>query len=230
MIARIISNDGREYYSHIFARFVDGFSSTVIVFDDDAQKFVHICMYDTDPHIIRKVFIIDNDKTGFIEKGEDIQGYGWLLDNAALLKAIKKNKKVDDEYINIAVELNNSIKQQEWTDICAESDAENLLVAAWYFHDSYIEIAKIEDDRITVTFCGCWNSKVELTFEGHIQYRYEPYNEYSANIDFASILFSDGYVYWVDEDVTDVSDITDDMMFFRGKTLKWKQTIGNDED
>lgn len=38
----------------------------------------------------------------------------------------------------------------------------------------------------------------------------------------ANILFDDGYVYWVDEFIENVNEISDDFIYFRGRSLKWK--------
>lgn len=229
MIARVISKDGREYCSHVFAANMDGFDSTVVVFDAAARKFAQVNMYDISPSLVRKVFIIDGDCSDFVDKEKGVMGYGWLVDNAELLRAIEKGKPVADEYVNKAVELNASIERREWTEVRTDRDVENLFNAAWGFHDAEIESVTVDGDKLTVVFGGCWNSMVELIFEGDIEYRYERGAEYYYEIFSAAVLFSGGYVYWVDDDITDVADIDDELTYFRGRSLKWKQTLDNDK-
>lgn len=69
MIAKVVTN-GREYYSYVFAKFNPGFYETVIVFDDENEKFELLNVYDTKPSLKRKIFIIDTDMDGMVEKPE----------------------------------------------------------------------------------------------------------------------------------------------------------------
>ena len=57
MLAKIVS-DNREYYSHIFAKFNPGWYERVIVFDNENKKFELLNVYNTNPSLKRKVFII----------------------------------------------------------------------------------------------------------------------------------------------------------------------------
>ena len=67
MIAKIVTKD-REYYSYVFAKFNPGFNETVIVFDNECEKFELINVYDIKPSLKRKIFIIDTDIEGMIKK------------------------------------------------------------------------------------------------------------------------------------------------------------------
>lgn len=148
MLAKIVS-DNREYYSHIFAKFSPGWYECVIVFDTENKRFELLNVYNTKPSLKRKVFIIDTDTADMVEKKEiklsmvttykDCFGYSWLLDNCDLIKQIKDGKPVDEKYIKIAEEQNKNIDTGEWKRVKNLKDANNLLSAAWGFHDARIK-------------------------------------------------------------------------------------------
>ena len=148
MLAKIVS-DNREYYSHILAKFSPGWYECVIVFDTENKRFELLNVYNTKPSLKRKVFIIDTDTADMVEKKEiklsmvttykDCFGYSWLLDNCDLIKQIKDGKPVDEKYIKIAEEQNKNIDTGEWKRVKNLKDANNLLSAAWGFHDARIK-------------------------------------------------------------------------------------------
>ncbi len=108
MIAKVVAKE-REYYSNVFAKFNPGFYETLIVFDNENEQFELLKVYDTSPSLKRKIFVIDTDMDGMVEKPEirlsltttfkDCFGYGWMIDNVELIKNIKNNKKAN--YIKI---------------------------------------------------------------------------------------------------------------------------------
>ena len=148
MLAKI-SSDNREYYSHIFAKFNPGWYECVIVFDTENKQFELLNVYNTKPSLKRKVFIIDTDITDMVEKKEiklsmvttykDCFGYSWVLENCDLIKQIKDGEPVDEKYIKIAEEQNKTIDTSEWKYIKNQKDADNLLSAAWGFHDATLK-------------------------------------------------------------------------------------------
>ncbi len=225
MIARIL-DDKKEYRSYVFAHFIDGFDSSVIVFDSSENRYKHVNMYNTKPHIVRKVFIIDTARDGWTSPTKDTEGYDWLVNDPTLIKSIKRGNTVSEEYLSRAIELNKTIVVNEWTEVKTEDDVENLMTAALDFHDSYIKRIEYNTDKMTVIFENCWNSTVTLEFEGDIALRYID-NEYNPVYE-SSVIFNENYVYWVDEFIKSVADIKDEHIVLRGRALRWKQTIDND--
>ena len=148
MIAKILTKDNREYYSYVFAKFNPGFHETVIVFDEEKDKFELLNVYEVNPYIIRKVFIIDADtndwvskdsiKVSLLSKYKECRGYDWMINDIELIKAIIDGKQVEDSYKTKAKKLNKNIDKSEWHYIKNQKDAEDLLTAAWGFHDAYI--------------------------------------------------------------------------------------------
>ena len=145
MIAKIV-NGNKEYYSFVFAKFNPGFYETVIVFDDEYQKFELLNVYETKPSLKRKIFVIDTDTEGMVTKDKikisllttytDCFGYDWIINNDELINNIRKGNKVEDKFIQLAKETNKLIEVSEWKYVKNEKDAKDLLVAAWDFHDS----------------------------------------------------------------------------------------------
>ena len=46
----------------------------------------------------------------------------------------------------------------------------------------------------------------------------------------SNILFHDGFVYWVDDCIESVDNITEDFIYFRARSLAWKMITKNSED
>ena len=238
MLAKIVS-DNREYYSHIFAKFNPGWFECVIVFDNENKKFELFDVYKRKPSLKRKIFIIDTDATGMIEKKEiklsitttykECFGYAWILENSDLIKRIKDGKQVDEQYIKIAEEQNKSIDTNEWKYVKNQKDAEDLLSAAWGFHDATLKSicykAKENYDdpsNIQVLFTGCWECDILLEFKKDVLIHFNYDDNTIPDIMDSNILFHDGFIYWVDECIESVDDITEEYIYFRARSLAWK--------
>lgn len=238
MIAKVVTKD-REYYSNVFAKFNPGFLETVIVFDNENEQFELLKVYDTIPSLKRKVFIIDTDMNDMVEKSEiklslittfkDCFGYGWLIDNVKLIKDIISKKEVDTKYIELAKKINEKIEVSEWKYVKNEKDAKDLLVAAWGFHDAILDnisykVKKFYDDpsAVQLLFTGCWECDILLEFQIDVLIHFNFDDDSSYEIMASNILFDDGYIYWVDDDIENIKEINDSYTYFRGRLLKWK--------
>ncbi len=238
MLAKIVS-DNREYYSYVFAKFNPGWFESVIVFDNENSRFELINVYKTTPSLKRKVFIIDTDTTDMVEKKEiklsiittykDCFGYAWILENSNLIKQIKDGKQVEEQYIKIAEEQNKSIDTSEWKYVKNQKDADNLLSAAWGFHDATIKSISYQmkdnyndPSSIQVLFTGCWECDVILEFKKDVLIHFNFNDNNMPDIMDSNILFHDGFIYWIDDCIESVDDITEDFIYFRARSLAWK--------
>lgn len=238
MIAKVVSKE-REYYSYVFAKFNPGFYETVIVFDDENEKFELINVYDTKPSLKRKIFIIDTDMEGMIEKSEiklslintlkNCFGYDWIIENIELIKDIKSKNSIDKKYIELAKEINRKIEVSEWKYVKNEKDAKDLLHAAWGFHDAELDnisykLKETYNDSsvVQVLFTGCWECDILLEFQRDVLIHFNIDDNCSHEIMGSNILFNDGYVYWVDDYIENVKDLSEEYIYFRGRSLKWK--------
>ena len=240
MIAKILTKDNREYYSYVFAKFNPGFYETVIVFDEENDKFELLNVYEVNPYIIRKVFIIDADtkswvskdsiKVSLLSKYKECSGYDWMINDIELIKAIIDGKQVDNSYKVKAKKLNKNIDKSEWHYVKTQKDAEDLLTAAWGFHDAYVKDIKYFDAidtedgtrKVQVLFGGCWSCEIILEFNTDVLIHFVSEDDATNDFYSSNIIFHDGFIYWVGDDVKSVQDIADYFTYFKARFLKWK--------
>ena len=239
MIAKIVEKDKREYYSIVFAICHNGWDISVIVFDNQKNKFSFVKMYDFTKDLTRSVFIIDANEQDFVrdrvikissfKKIKNINGYDWLVDNPKIFLDIVKNKAVSEEYCKKAKQINGGIVLTEWTLVKNKQDVENLMSVAWGFHDSVIEkvVYNAELENLEVVFSGCWGSKLTLSFQADPAVRLSFDVQFMREIFSSNIFFENGFVYWVDDASVDcVQQLEEDkyIHYFRSRILSWKQT------
>ena len=251
MVAKIVSKE-REYYSRVFATFNPGWHQCVIVFDDENQMFELCEVYDRIPFLKRNVFITDTDQDKMIETEEiklswktvckNCLGYDWILNNPDLIRQIKERKDVDPKYVQMAREANRTIDKSEWHTVKKKKDADNLISAAWGFHDAILERISYQTkdpakeaydapSRVQVLFTACWNCDILLEFCGDVSIHFGVDDHTMPQIMDCNILFCDGFVYWIDDlGVASVTDITNEHTYFRARSLKWKMITKKDTD
>ena len=238
MMAKIVDKDKREYYSTVFAICENGFDTAVIVYDEEKYQFSFVKVYRYTKGLVRGVFIIDCDEKDFVKNRnikissfktiKHISGYDWLVENNELFINIFKNQQVDECYKKKAAEMNKGIVINEWTLVKNEQDVENLMEAAWGFHDGIIEkiIFNDEYDNAEVVFSGCWGSKVSLLFQFDIEIHFVKYSIFSGEIMDSNVFFESGFVYWVDDySIKSEAELTKakDSNYFKARALSWKQ-------
>lgn len=240
MIAKIVEKDKREYYSTVFAICDNGWDISVIVFDNEKNKFSFVKMYKhTIKGVTRSVFILDLNEQDFVQgrvikinsfkKIKNIKGYDWLMDNPTLFLNIVNDKAVSEEYCQKAIQLNENIVLTEWTLVKTKQDVENLMSVAWGFHDGIIEkvVFNAELDNLEVVFSGCWGSIITLSFQTDPAVKLSFDDQFIQDIMSSNIFFENGFVYWVDDDSVDcVQQIEEnkDIQYLRARALSWKQT------
>lgn len=239
MIAKVITNDNKEYYSHVFAKFNPGWFELILVFNNDENKFELLNMYNTKPSLKRKIFIIDTDKTNFISKKEikinntkkleNCKGYEWIINNKELLSNIINNNQIDEIYTNKAKEINSNYNQEEWHYVMNQKDINDLYSAAFNFHDSHlIDIKYITKESysdpttVQVLFSGCWECDILLEFKRDVIIYFNSNDSFTDEIMIAKVLMKDGFIYWVNDNIEDVSELQEYHTYFKARSLKWK--------
>lgn len=243
MIVKVITEDDREYYSVVFAMFYKGWDSVAITYDDKNACFHNTNLYQKKPSLKRKAFILECDeskwksyemiKLGINNTIKNVKGYAWLLENTDLLKRIINNKSVDEQYLTLAAEYNARLDLSEWKYVKNKADAENLMSAAFGFHDAVIYNISFAYEnylpsKLEIRFGECWESSVTLIFEGDIVSHYVHEERVMPDIYDASVFFEDGYVYWTDCEASSFSEISEESTYFRGRALKWKMETENE--
>lgn len=237
MIAKIVDENKREYYSAVFAICDNGWNTAVIVFDREKYRFSFVRMYRHPKNLVRGVFIVDCDEEGFVENRSvkinpfktihHVSGYPWLVDNRELFIKILKNKQVDESYKETADRINQGIVIEEWTLVKNEQDMKNLMSAAWGFHDGVIEkiVENGDSDSLEVVFSGCWGSRITLLFQSDVHFSSDE-TESQEFIFGSNVFFENGFVYWVDDfDINSETELiaAKDIRYFKARTLSWKQ-------
>jgi|GEM_PF-1687975 len=227
MYARILTKDGRDYFSTVFALIGTGWETAAITFDSQKQQFDYTAMYDVEPSLVRKVFIVDTDETNWQTYDKmQAKGLPWLMEHADLPTSIQKGLPIGEPFLQMAHAQNLAHSQNEWTFVETEADAENLLTAAWGFHDAFVEKVVFggasAPTSVEVTFGGCWNCKMTLVFEGNVGMQYFAEEEFDPFFWEASVFLEDGFVYWTDRMTSKASEIGKDDVYFYGRALRWK--------
>lgn len=144
-------------------------------------------------------------------------------------KTYFKKKVFINVYIDKAVNVNNLIDNSEWHYVKNQKDVEDLMAASWGFHDSYLADIKYlkkefynDPTKIQFLFTGCWECNILLEFERDVLMYFISDDENSGEILNSNIIFDNGFVYWGDECIKDISEITDEYTYIRGRSLKWK--------
>ena len=237
MIAKVVT-ENREYYSYVFARFNPGYYEMLIVFDNENERFELVNGYNVKPSLKRKVFIIDTNTEGMIEEKaiklsfktvyKNCLGYDWILHDIELIQKIKERILVDDKFIALAKQFNDSIVNNEWTLVKDKKGIQDLMTAAWGFHDSELnnisyKLMEIgEPSVVQVLFTGCWECDILLEFKGDVLIHFNLDDGNTTEILDANILFDNGYIYWIDDYIEDVNNISEENIYFRARSLKWK--------
>lgn len=241
MIAKILQKDD-VYYSYVFAEICNGFYSQALVFHSESDQFRLVDMYQHTPSLVRTVFIIDPDRSDFITVKKlklksfhakyGASGYDWILNDTELMENMVSNREIPPEITERAKQLNAQLEISEWNYVKDQKDAEKLLSAAWGFHDAVIERMEytLQPNQLTVHFTGCWAAELDLIFEEDVAIHHADDTTVFPDIYEASILFEDGYVYWVDAEVEAFRDISlDEDQYFRARSLKWRMITPESE-
>ena len=234
MIAKIVQEND-IYYSYVFAEIYNGFYSKALVFHSESGQFRLVEMYRQTPSLVRTVFIIDPDRSDFItiqklklkcfHTKHEVDGYEWILNDTALLENLINNREIPPEVTARARKLNAGLEISEWNYVKDQKDAEKLLSAAWGFHDAEIDRMEYtqQPNQLTVHFTGCWAAELDLIFEGNVAMHSQYDDAYTSDIYEASVLFENGYIYWVDAEVEKYQDISpEEHQYFRARSLKWR--------
>lgn len=242
MIAKVLKDNNKEYYSYVFATFNEGWFKEVLVFNNEDNVFEFISVYNTIPSIKRKVFIIDTDISNFIyqkeiklnkkKKFENSKGYDWVLNDIDFLNKIINKEEIDEKYINKAKQLNDNYNIDEWHYIMNEKDILDLNAASWGFHDSHLEDIKYikkesysDPTIVQVLFTGCWECDILLEFKRDVFIHFYSDDSYTDEITISSILIKEGFIYWVNDKIEDVSELQEYHTYFKARSLKWKMIV-----
>jgi len=160
----IIKNkDGSSYVSPIFALKYAGWESEAIVFDETFEIIKKIKMWDTGfGGIHRNVFVIEND---FDTSGGDFAGYDWVINDKALLKALRSKKGASIKEFPLFNDYCKNICLPDLFEIKNQKNIAELEDVAFRFHDSFIRKYTENGNNIVIRFDTTWDCYITVTFE-----------------------------------------------------------------
>ncbi len=156
----IIVENGAEYVSPVFAIKRRGWYTEVLAFDRQRTHIKRIRMW----YPRRQVFIVDRGE--FDCKRSAWEGYGWVLEDKKLWKAMRFGNKADTEDFPQFKEYSKEIVLPEWFEIRNEKDIQTLTDVSMAFHDSVlvrVETRKNDTEIEFDTTRGCF---ITVKFEG----------------------------------------------------------------
>lgn len=123
----------------------------------------------------------------------------------------------------------------DWHYVKNKKDVDDLMAASWGFHYSvlanikYLKKEHYDDPtRIQILFTGCWECSILLEFERDVLLHFISNDDNSCEILDSNIIFDNGFVYWIDEYIKDVSELNDEYTYIKGRSLKWKMITEED--
>ncbi|MCL2405534.1 MAG: hypothetical protein FWC92_08310 [Defluviitaleaceae bacterium] len=171
-----------------------------------------------------------------IDKVEYYIGYKGILENERALLALLDGQTVHPTEFHLS-----PTKQEhkgDWNYVETKDDIDSLMKCFFGFHDSVIvsldyvsgsgkqnEEIVVGDSmrKVSVKFDTCWCSSIELVFEGLLTLNLCPSRDnYSSEIDIASIFIKDEVVYFATGYVEDICSFSDDITWMSAFSLKWR--------
>lgn len=227
MIAKIRTING-FYNSIVFAIYNKGWSSEVLVFNQDytSLHFVKIWIP------CKNVFIYNADKEGWVTKRK-AEGYDWVLENVT--RKFFKTKINETAILDRCKAMQTTVKDCEWFDIKNETDVEGLMYASLSFHDSYIKDMYMDGEKQYIHFDTTWGSEILFELDGNIKTNlFKDYgriaigNEFPIILD-STIIFQNDLIYWVEDwSIEKISEIQESKVhYFCAKNVKWKLIISD---
>ena len=239
MIAKIMLND-KEYWSYIFFICKCDYQTKAIAYNLNEEKFEFLSAFKNKYTSERIIYLFDYKEENLVKKDfikindyelNDCLGYEWLINNEEIIKDIINNKEIDSMYHKIAKELNESIDIFKWHEITNKDAADELMDIAGAFHDSYIRDVKAifprpHEPETPTTFQMAFEMygnhfDILLEFEDEITLNYT-FSTYLNDVYLSSIVFFEGFIYWVDggDDLLPI-DLKDNP-YIKSKKLRWK--------
>ena len=247
MIALIRKNKSELDASVVFAEFLNGVNSQVIVFDSEYKKLIYAYYWEGRRDLFgnfpknyfgisrgpdyRKVFVLDTDKCDW----DTAKGYSWLLEDKNALKAIRKGKEIYSGTIKKCRELQETVHIPEWRELARDKDVDDIMECTFNFHNAAIVSVLREDGQIFLEFDIDGECRIIMRFpeDGSELNIDEPWDETFVGekwepekITDAKIFYREGFLYWVGSSDFDPADgLTEELSWFKTTKMEWKIII-----
>ncbi len=110
----------------------------------------------------RKCFLLDNDKSKWVEANDNLQGYDFIVNNNAVMKKLLDNEQLDNSIIAQAKNINEKFVLSEWHNVVTDYDIRNFEQVASNFDDAYVEKIIDDNESIVFVFDTTWDYLVYL--------------------------------------------------------------------
>ena len=232
-----VKYQNKKYYSYVFAHFEYDYMPYCVVFNNEENKFEIVSNLSKKSGGVRQIGYMNESEEGFIKKREmninlgvirKCFGYPWLINNEELLRSIEEGLNIDEEYLKLAKEMNESIDKDAWNNVENEIDAEFFMEHVGAFHDSYlVGIEGFFNDldletpgslKLRFTTGGEFDVLVEFIGSVKVKYLFTTCNR----IYLSSVIFFNNSVYWVDGNDELTSVDIEDYDYISSEKLRWK--------
>ncbi len=215
------------YDTIVFAILENDWKTKIIVFDEAFELLEYARFYDTGrlPCLHKQIVIIDSSDEEWVQNGK-LTGYDWIVNDPQLLALIDRGGDTPPEILARCLELQKKVCIPEWFEVTDEKSAENLLVAAGYFHDGYITSIGFENNETHITI-NVWGGKVHLRlFDACLSNKCkEGYGEIGEILD-SNVFFENNRIFWVDaEHITRSNDMNDEYCYFSASKMLWNISL-----
>ena len=161
MHAIVREKDGNYYITPVFG-YLGGKYQYYFVWNKDRSRISKLSAYEENGRCLtRGIIIVDSDQNNWIM---DENGIGCIdfLTLDQLEDIVCMNNQPED-ILKKCREMDEGYEYEERPEIRTEKDAEDLMWAAGYFHDAFIEKEGMQEDgKLYVLFDGIWGCKVEI--------------------------------------------------------------------
>ena len=221
MHAIVREKDGNYYITPVFG-YLGGKYQYYFVWNKDRSRISKLSAYEENGrYLTRGIIIVDSDQSNWIM---DENGIG-CVDSLTLdqLEDMVCMNNQSEDILKKCREMDKGYEYEERTEIKTEKDAEDLMWAAGCFHDAFIEKEEMQENgKLYVLFDGIWGCKVEMWFWGNLEYDTSSRAEYGDKWWMASsILFEDGFIYFIDDEGITVDKIGKGYCFFKARHVQY---------
>lgn len=226
MIVYVKLQSGEIYASPVFAEIGKGWNRKSVVLNQTCDGLILLPLLNKGlfNRANSNYFYIDETvEVGWIQK-RTIRGFAEIIQNKAILNALKRGKNIPIGGLEIAKRYNLPLQVINDFEVKTEQDISTFDTVCWGLHDANIEDIKQVNDDLIVNFDTTWEKHIIMTFhnvkEAHNLENLACILDSTFNID------SD-YITWEVVDGFDFTwkDLVEKKVYVVAQRITWKLVI-----
>ena len=195
-----------------------------IVWDEKKERLIrwHAMTPNTE-HLIPQILIVDSDQSNWKTNEKGIGCVDFL--SRELLDSFLDKEHQPEDVLEMCRSVDSDYTYEEIKQIKTGKDIEDIMWASGGFHDAYIEKEEIlNDGTLHVRFDGTWGCKIDIWFSGELEYDTSSRNPEKCDPCWfgSTILFQNGFVYFIDDDDMTVEEISKGYTYFKAREMKYR--------